>query len=170
MMLDGRRTKLIALAATLSVTACNDTLTFGPSPTMVMLETQPVPDEVAQYLYSGIPDKRRLYVKDMDTWTALWNEVTANISPRPAVPFIDFGKEALIVAAMGTRNTGGYSIAVESVGEDGGKLFVEVVEASPSPNCFVTQALTAPVHAVRAPLRNGEVVFTDVAKVQSCGP
>ena len=167
-MLDARRTKLLALAVALFVTACNDTLTIGPSPTM--LEIQPVPDEVATYLYSGIADKRRLYIKDMDAWTALWNEVTANITPRPAVPFIDFGKEALIVAAMGTRNTGGYSIAVETVAELEGKLIVEIREVSPGSNCVLTQALTAPVHAVRAPLRNGEVVFTEIPIVQNCGP
>ena len=166
-----RKMLVLPLALATLVAACETTEPIViDEPDMIALQTTPVPDEVAVYLYSGIPNKRRLYVKDMDTWTALWNDVTANISPRPPVPFIDFGKEALIVAAMGTRGTGGYSISVEGVGESDGKLFVEVLEVSPGPNCLLTQALTAPVHAVRAPLRNGEVVFTEVAKVQSCGP
>jgi len=96
--------------------------------------------------------------------------VTAEVGPRPEVPFIDFGNEAVIVVSMGTRSTGGYSIDVERVSESesDGTLYVEVVEVSPGRGCAVTQAVSAPVHAVRVPLRDGDVQFIERASTRSC--
>lgn len=161
--------------AAMSVAAA--TLAPGcPAPTepvlsdSVELQIQAAPAEVTRYLYSGINDRRRLYIKDEETWTALWSEVTAHVGPKPEVPFIDFGNEAVVVVSMGTRPTGGYSINVESVSESesDGTLYVEVVEVSPGPSCVVTQAESAPVHAVRVPLRNGSVQFIERASTRNC--
>jgi hypothetical protein len=127
-----------------------------------------MPSSVAEYLYTGLTDKRRLFVDNANEWSALWNEVTSIYQPQPDVPAIDFGTESVIVAAMGTRSSGGYSIAIESVHEAEGQLYVTVRETSPGQNCFTTAALTAPVHAVRVPRRTGAVNFVERTGVQNC--
>ncbi len=133
-----------------------------------LLQTQAVPSEVAQYLYTGVPDRRRLLVSGAEAWSDLWAEATAIYQPPPAVPQIDFGTEAVVIASMGTRPSGGYSIAIESVHEADGQIYVTVLETSPGRNCIVTAALTAPVHAVRIPRRNATVVFIERDERRDC--
>jgi hypothetical protein len=148
--------------------ACDSVTDPCVPPGAVALQMQPVPDEVAQYLYSGVPDRRRLFITDAATWTALWEQVTATYEPPPPVPAIDFASEAVVVAAMGTRTSGGYAITIEGVYEDEGQLYVVVKERSPGTNCVLTQALTAPVHAVRVPLRTGTVQFVERTETNNC--
>lgn len=164
-----RRSLLAAIALGALASAC-DSVTEPRVPAgAVALQMEQLPDDVAQYLYSGVNDRRRLFIKDAAAWTALWAEVTANLQPPPPVPAIDFDTEAVVVASMGTRPSGGYSIAIEGVYEADGKLYVEVREVSPGSNCITTAALTAPVHAVRVPTRTGPVVFVEHAETRSCG-
>ena len=157
-------------AATLAMGCAAPSGPGGVLDDTVELATQTVSDEVARYLFSGIDDRRRLYIKDVEAWKALWNEVTADVRPRPEAPFIDFSREAVVVVSMGALASGGSSIRVESVSESGahGTLFVEVVEVSPGRNCVVTQAVTAPVHAVRVPLRNASVEFIERTETLTC--
>jgi hypothetical protein len=134
----------------------------------VQLATQDVSQEVAQYLYTGIRDRRRLFIDDAASWTALWAEVTAPYQPPPPLPAIDFNTESVIVAAMGQRHSGGYAIAIESVHEADGKVYVTVREQSPGSACVVTGALTAPVAAVRIPRRDATSVFVERTETHNC--
>jgi hypothetical protein len=164
-----RRALVPAFALGALAAACESGLvTDLVPPDAVALQMQPVADEVAQYLYSGVRDRRRLFIKDVGSWTTLWEEVTAPYEPPPPVPAIDFGSEAVVVASMGTRPTGGYSITIEGVYEDDGELYVVVRERAPGSNCVVTQAITAPVHAVRVPQRSGTVRFVEHTETQNC--
>jgi hypothetical protein len=140
-------------------------------PDPVDVAMQAVSSDIAAYLYSGMKDRHRLAVPDSQAWTALWRQVTQNILPPVPVPAIDFNTDAVIIASMGMRPTGGYSIEIESVQAAEGTLYVTVLERSPGTNCVVTQAVTAPVHAVRVPRQSflASVVFTEKTEVQNCG-
>jgi hypothetical protein len=100
---------------------------------------------------SALEDSARYVVRSRDEWTALWNRIVANHGPKPAVPEIDFEKEMLLVAAMGTKTTGGYSIEIEAVDRDSSAITVSVRGRSPGKNCGTTAALTAPGDIVRIP-------------------
>src|SRR5688572_11745267 len=163
-----RRTLLTAVALGALVAACDTVTEPRVPPGAIALQMEQVPDDVAQHLYSGVDDRRRLFMKDATAWTALWEEVTANVQPPPPVPAIDFDTEAVVVASMGTRPSGGYSITIEGVFEADGQLYVEVREVSPGSNCVTTAALTAPVHAVRVPARAGTVVFVEHTETRNC--
>ena len=159
---------LIAGLLLLAVTACETTTEPGVPDGAVQLTMEEVPQSVAQYLYSGIPDKRRLYIDNASDWSALWAEVTEPYMPPPPVPTIDFANEAVIVASMGMKSSGGYSILIEGVYEAENTLYVEVREISPGSNCVTTQALTAPVYAVRAPKRDFTVKFVERTETRMC--
>ena len=148
--------------------ACEPSTEPGVPEGAVQLTMEEVPQSVAQYLYSGIPDKRRLYVDNANDWAALWAEVTEPYIPKPELPVIDFATEAVIVASMGTRGSGGYSIVIEGVYEAENTIFVEVREISPGSNCITTQAITAPVYAVRAPRRDFTVKFIERTETRMC--
>ena len=66
-----------------------------------------------------------------------------------------------IVAAMGMRRSGGYSIAIENIFSAEGKLRVVVREVAPKTGSMTTQALTAPLVVVRLARSNDPVSFVE---------
>lgn len=116
---------------------------------------------------SGIEERRRVVVRDDGEWRALWRQATGNILPPPEPPEVEFGAHMVVAAAMGRRPSGGYSIEIDEVRRDGGRLYVSVVETSPGPDCFTTQALTEPLVAVRVP-RADDVAFVESEATRSC--
>lgn len=119
-------------------------------------------------LYSGIEGPRRTVVRDADAWAELWSEMAGDREPKSEPPPVDFASHMVIVAAMGTRPTGGFSIAIERVYQSAERLFVEVRERAPSANCMVTQALTQPADAVVVPRSDLPVSFAESKEIRDC--
>ena len=90
---------------------------------------------------------KRIVVKDQKGWEEVWSGMKGNESPKPETPKVDFDSQMVIAVFMGTRNTGGYSVKITSV-EQNGKVTVKVKESSPPPGAIVTTALTSPYHVV----------------------
>jgi hypothetical protein len=118
--------------------------------------------------YSGLGERTREVVRTDAGWQALWTRIYRQQQPVPPVPAVDFGREAVVVAGMGTRNTGGYTITVDSATATADAIHVFVTERSPGGTCFTTQALTAPVHAVAIPADGRAVQFHENAVVYAC--
>jgi hypothetical protein len=74
----------------------------------------------------------------------------------------------VVVVALGSRSTGGYSILIDGAneGENAG-LVITVRSISPE-NCVVTAAFTQPVDVARLPRRDGSVVFLERSEVHTC--
>ena len=119
-------------------------------------------------VHTGMSERQRSVVRDAATWAQLWRTIASGDSPPPPVPELDFDSEMAIVAAMGTRPSGGYSIHIDAVREADGQLHVAVREVSPGPNCLVSFAMTAPVVAVRVARRDGPVTFVEHAETVDC--
>ncbi|MGP4844693.1 protease complex subunit PrcB family protein [Marinobacter sp. 1Y8] len=67
----------------------------------------------------------------------------------------------LLVASMGKRNTGGYSIALHGAELDDQRLSVAVSQHRPAPDAMVTQALTTPCVVLEIPAQGWrELVVT----------
>ncbi|HYU79581.1 MAG TPA: protease complex subunit PrcB family protein [Vicinamibacterales bacterium] len=118
--------------------------------------------------YSGLDAQRRTIVRNAAQWQEIWTEIWKRTSPTPALPSIDFEREMVIVAAMGSMPTGGYSIVIESAAESGRNVNVVIRSASPGRNCGVTQAITQPVDIARVTRRDATVTFTERAETFSC--
>lgn len=71
---------------------------------------------------------------------------------------VDFEKEILVTAFMGSMPTGGYDIEVTGVAYlppdrgDMARATIRLAASSPAPDAFVTQAFTFPSHAVAVPI------------------
>lgn len=100
---------------------------------------------------SGLARPAREVARDAAAWSALWSRMTAGHHPATPAPAVDFGREMVLVAALGQRATGGYSVRIESVADAGGELVARVVEQRPGPRCGTTQAVTSPADAVAVP-------------------
>lgn len=128
------------------------------------LQTEPVHEEA----YSGIGESRRAVVRTQAEWRGLWDELAGRQIPRPEPPEIAFDRRMVVVATMGTRPTGGYTIEIEGVHAAEDRVYVEVVEKSPGAGCLTTQALTAPAVAVAVEVRSGEATFLEREATHDC--
>ena len=122
--------------------------------------------EPYSFSYSGgITDSVRLTVRDAGEWQQVWSAV-GHGTPLPQV---DFGQEMVIVAALGQRYSGGFSIYVDSAYQRDGHVEVVVRKVSPGAKCATTAALTEPVDIARLPASTQPVRFRERSLVHDCG-
>jgi PrcB C-terminal len=71
---------------------------------------------------------------------------------------VDFKKKNVVAVYMGQKNTGGYSITIESIRVDGTTTYLKKKEIKPETGGMVSMALTAPYVIVEI-LKTGKVVI-----------
>lgn len=117
---------------------------------------------------SSFDQPQRLLIRDAAQWQSAWTEMWRGRNPIPPLPHVDFARDMVLIAAAGTRPTGGYSIHIEAVSEEASTLRVVVRTVAPGPNCIVTLALTQPADVVVAPRRDAAATFDERAETRSC--
>jgi hypothetical protein len=118
--------------------------------------------------YSGIDDSMRVVIADATNWRLYWERVHARVRPVPALPAVDFARDMVILAALGTRRSGGYGVRVDSAYDAGEFVDVVVWRSAPGAGCLVTAAFTQPVDVVRIPSRKVPVRFRERATIEPC--
>jgi hypothetical protein len=129
-------------------------------------------DDQTQTLYrysSGIADERRLDIHSSSAWEAQWARLTTGHGPRRDPPVVDFTREMVLLAAMGTRPTGGYQVIIDRVLETRAGLEVHVRNVSPGRRCGVAAALSQPADVVVAPASSQAVFWVVEETVSDCG-
>lgn len=166
----------VVAVAGLVLVGCRKVTTEGTAPDAepVSLSQESLPvtrlrAEPFSFSYSsGYHDSASVVVRDAVQWRSAWTRLHGNRSEPPSLPAVDFSSEMLIVAALGTKASGGFSIYVDSAyrREEG----VEVVlrHVSPGARCGVTAALTQPVDIARIPASADLVTFRVRSEVQDC--
>lgn len=117
-------------------------------------------DTVATEFTSGFGNRSRHLITNRSEWEAFWLQMYEGQHPTPEVPAINFEQNVVVAASMGGRVTGGYTIGIEEVAQNGDTLFAKVHESSPGDSCTVTQGLTQPIQVVRVPVSDVEVLVT----------
>jgi hypothetical protein len=151
------------LVLLLPVFACDD------SPTEPGERKSVVTATVLSASYTGIDRGRNELLRDAGAWSDAWNEIHARMSPRPPLPSIDFGRDMLVLAALGERPNGCFAVEIRAVEQVGATLRVEVEEAAPGPACSCTLARVQPVHVLRLARHDGPVEFRDRRVTLPCG-
>lgn len=169
-----RSCSLTLTLSILSAAACSRPTGDGASPGV----GRPPGDAVAvarlrsepfSFAYSsGLEDSARMVVRDSAAWNSVWKRIHGTAGEVPGLPPIDFASEIIVVAAMGHRSSGGYSIFVDSARQRVGGLEVLVRQVSPGRDCGVTAALTQPVDVARIASRLEPVTFRERREVQPC--
>lgn len=106
---------------------------------------------IARGSNSGIRGQEAVLITSPEAWAAHWRRHAAIFVPPPSPPPFDFAEGSLVAVHLGERRTGGYSVTVTDIHQDGKVLKVTAVESQPPPDAFVTMALTQPYHMVRIP-------------------
>lgn len=117
---------------------------------------------------SAREQRQRIVVRDAKGWDQLWKAMHGAIVPKPDVPEVDFQKQMVIGAFLGTRPTGGFSVRITRVTQND-KIVVCVAEQSPGPDDIVTMALTSPYHVVVVPRSDKTVEFVSDGNDQEPG-
>lgn len=134
-----------------------------------LIDVRPVDAGVYVFrYYGGIRDARRTVIRGDAKWRATWDEITATVTPRPPLPEVDFSRDEVILAAAGTRSSGGYTIEILSVYEDEGERSAIVLETRPASSCGVTTAITHPLAAVLVPRSAAPVRFVERSALHDC--
>ena len=129
------------------------------------------PPELAILPYrhsSGFDERMRTVVRDSATWGRLWTQTMGSHSPKAPLPATNFARELLILAAMGTRSSGGYTITIDSVFTAADTVHVIVREWSPGRTCGTTAALTEPVAIARVERYELPTRFVERADTVRC--
>ena len=118
--------------------------------------------------YSGLIDSLRIVVRDSTAWRELWRQINRPFLPPPVLPPVDFQREMVVVAALGSRPNAGFDVVIEGAAEDSAGIAVNVRRASPADGCPVTAAVTQPVDLARIPATTRTLRFRERSTVIPC--
>lgn len=94
--------------------------------------------------------------------------LSANPNSQDEVPDIDFNERDVIAVLAGRQSSGGHTVYVSEVNEQGGGLDVGYTLVSPSSDCAVTTQITYPYCFVSLAKVQGEVHLSGQS-VSACG-
>lgn len=107
---------------------------------------------------SGFTRLSEFVIRDNDEFTRRWRGVTQG-SPDAVKPDVNFEKTTVVFAAIGSRNTGGYTVKVDSVISDAMGATVHYTVKSPGARCMSLQELTSPLEVISFDHLEGEIKF-----------
>lgn len=162
-----RRSLLIG-AAVFLVAGCVDDASHVVGPVTPTELTRITPNAPSILYFSGLVEPARMVINDPATFASVWARVFVKLSEAPPLPNVDFGREQVIVAALGEKPSSGYGIEVASVDVEGDEVVVGVVSTTVGGGCGASQVLTQPVDIVKIPLPRMGVRFAEHAAVRDC--
>jgi protease stability complex PrcB-like protein len=118
--------------------------------------------------YSGLIDSLRVVVRDSSAWRQLWQQINRPFIPPPSLPSIDFRREMVVVAALGSRPNGGFDVVIEGAAEDSSGIEIDVRRSSPAAGCPVSAVETQPVDLARLPASARSLRFRERSLVIPC--
>jgi hypothetical protein len=157
----------LLVAGALGIAACSQAAAPRDSGAAVDV-TRLRPEPYSLTYFSGLDEPQRTVVRDEVAWRAAWAAIWRRHSPEPPLPPVDFEREMLVIAALGSRPSTGYGILVDSAFAEGEGLLVQIRTVAPGVRCGTGGALTQPVDVARVPRTDGAVRFRDQPQVHEC--
>ena len=104
--------------------------------------------------------KENLVINSKEEWKEflLKADVTNTISTE-FKDAVDFKKNTILVAIDAKKTTGGFSIEISKIIENKGKLQAIITSKGPKPTDMAMMILTQPIHIVKIPKNNKEIIF-----------
>ena len=155
------RATVFVCAVTLSACAQPN----GPDSGSEEISVQPIASESN----SGFEESDRRVIRDTIEWASVWARIYEPFSLKPPLPAIDFSKEQVVVAALGSRPTSGYVIRITGASGNGNAIKVRLESQSPGSGCVLLTVITHPVAVAKLPRTVGSVAFEETPTVRDCG-
>jgi|GEM_PF-1067830 len=109
--------------------------------------------------YGDIRERKAVRIKNSSEWQTFWQQLHGNQYPLPPLPQVDFNQYEVLGVLAGQKPTGGYSITITQIIDQGNYLEVYINEKIPTPGGIVTQVITSPYHLVEINKTNKTIVF-----------
>ena len=155
--------RLVVAAATIALAACAapapDPEPVGNDNAAQLLELRRDSSIRALRYSNGLSEPATMVIRDANQWRMTWAAITSNHSPMP-VPEVDFSRDMVVLVALGTRSTGGYTAAIERIQRTAEGISVDYLAQSPGDRCGTTAALTQPMDFVFIARVEGPATFT----------
>ena len=107
-------------------------------------------------------------IYDSKKLNTVWANLFAKYDRKPPIPTIDFEKNMLIAIALGERNSGSYSLQVESIIENKNNIKVIIDENKPGPSCITPSVMIYPFQLIKISLPKKPITYVKVLKIKDC--
>lgn len=106
-------------------------------------------------------------IKSQEEWSNFLSSLNKRNDITPEIN-VDFATQDLVIIAMGTQSSGGYSVEINKVIEYNDQIVVYAIENSPGFNCATTSVISYPSQFVTTPKTNKPVKFEISKKINQC--
>ena len=113
---------------------------------------------------SGFQSPLQMFVTSEKDWSDLWEKRQGSGAPKRNHPAVDFAKDVVVVAALGSKLTGGYSLEISKIVRTKDNVEVTVRIGSPAPGTTPGGGPTSPFVFVRMKKPDKPVTFTEEEK------
>ena len=107
---------------------------------------------------SNVDAARQVVVRTAGEWNTLWRQH----SPDRDQPRVDFSREMVVGAFLGSRTTAGFDVAIVGAEMEQGSVVVRFRETRPQAGGVLAQVITSPYHLAAIPRQGGTVRFEKV--------
>ncbi|MEO7997038.1 MAG: protease complex subunit PrcB family protein [Gemmatimonadaceae bacterium] len=158
------RKKTVATAVGLAVviSACKSASVGASNPSTKPASATAIHSLPFDVLHNGISSGytklSEFVIQDGDEFTRRWRGVLQG-SPDAEKPEVNFEKTTVVFVAIGARNTGGYSVHVDSISKESTGATVHYTVTSPGSRCMSMQMLTSPVEVISFDRVEGQIKF-----------
>ncbi len=149
---------LILVPFIFQIQGCNDVNAISPIPAI----EYEILHEAHYNEYADSTSKGFLVIKSQ---TEYENELLKRTSE--TVEAVNFEEETIVLIDMGTRNTGGYTIDIQSFTEENDYIRAKVLLTLPGENCVTTQAITNPFKLIMLKTKK-DILVTEELSISSC--
>jgi hypothetical protein len=113
---------------------------------------------------SGFQETQERFITAQDEWIQLWARRQANLATKKPHPPIDFDRDVVLVATLGMKNSGGYSIEIARIVKTKDDIQVFVKRTAPPEGAKLAAAQTSPFVLARMKKPDRPVTFLDEEK------
>jgi hypothetical protein len=113
---------------------------------------------------SGFDAGMEKFISSTPDWVAIWMERQRNVKTKVPHPNIDFDRHAIVVVAMGRKNTDGYSVEITRMAKTKDDIRIFLRKTVPGPNAKPAAKVTSPFVMARIEKPDRPVVFIDEPK------
>ena len=170
MLSRGTRILMLSLACTVSALAQQPRASSGATPVAPSTPLTRFRESDGFAQFSGLTDSVRVVIRESTEWTRYWAIINRPFFPQPPEPAVDFSREAGIVASLGSRPTGGFTIRIDQVTTEADRLIVSVVRTLPGAGCALAAVVTQPVDIVRIATPAQPIAFVERVERTDCQP
>ncbi len=153
---------LIFLLGTIVLSSCKSGKEATPTGTAIKFS------EIKTGTNSSYSEFTTFEIHNFQELAEVWSNFFTKYDRKPPIPKIDFENKMLIAAALGERNSGGYSIKIKSVLETNQTMIVVTEETKPGNTCNSATVMVYPFQLVEISKTGKPITFTKTVKVNEC--